>query len=445
MQSVARHTVYNVLGQAVPLVVGLAAIPIITKALGDSRFGLLLLMWAIIGYFSVLDLGLGRATTKFVAEALAGQDSARAQQVAGFTAAGQTALGILGGVVLAAVAPWLVSGVLHVPAGLTGEAVLAFRWLALSVPFVVLSLNLRAVLEGARRFDLANLIRAPNGVLAFAIPAAAAYFGAGLPEIVALLLGLRIVACWASWIAIRAALPGFRWDLRPPRDLVRTLLGYGGWVAVSNVVGPILTYLERFVLGAVAGVGAVAYFAAPYEAISRLLIVPASLAGGLLPVVSVPLGARGRAKVERLLGRSVRSLWMALGGPVVVVLLFSGPLLRLWLGPAYAAQGATAFAILAAGMLIMGLAHVPGVFLVGQGRPDLPAIFNLIELPIYVVLAWWCVRAYGVTGAALAWTLRVTLDAVLLFAAARMVGRLSLRSLLGLGVPSEVGRRGGCC
>ena len=86
-------------------------------------------------------------------------------------------------------------------------------------------------------------------------------------------------------------------------------------------------------------------------------------------------------------------------------------------------------------MLIIGLAHVPGVFLHGQGRPDLPAIFHLIELPIYVMLAWWCVRAYGVTGAALAWTLRVTLDAVLLFAAARMVGRFPLRSLLGLSVP----------
>ena len=432
MQRVARYTVYNILGQAVPLVVGVAAIPILTRSLGDTRFGLLALMWAIIGYFSVLDLGLGRATTKFVAEALAGQDTRRAQQVAGFTAAGQTALGVVGGAVLAALTPWVVTDLLRVPAGLRFEAEQAFRWLALSVPFVVLSLNLRAVLEGAQRFDLANLIRAPNGLLAFVIPAVAAPLGVGLAGIVALLLALRIVTCWATWIAIRGALPGFRWELRPARELVRLLLGYGGWIAVSNVVGPILTYLERFVLAAVAGVGAVAYFAAPYEAISRLLIVPASLAGGLFPVVSVALTDERRADAERLLGRSVRTLWALLGGPVIVVMLFSGPLLRVWLGPAYAAQGATALAILAAGMLIIGLAHVPSIFLLGQGRADLPAIFALIELPIYVALAWWCVRAYGVTGAALAWTLRVTLDAVLLFAAARKVGRFPLRSLLGL-------------
>jgi O-antigen/teichoic acid export membrane protein len=434
MHQVARHAAYNIVGQGVPVVAGVLAMPIITRALGDARFGLLGLMWAIIGYFSLLDLGLGRATTKFVAEALAAHDARRAQQVAGFTAAGQTALGILGGVALAALAPWLVSGLLRVPPELRVEAEQAFRWLALSVPFVVLSLNLRAVLEGAQRFDLANAIRAPSGVLGFAVPAVAASFGVGLPGIVALLLALRVVACSATWIVIRLALPGFRWELRPTRELVRPLLGYGGWVAVSNVVGPVLTYLERFVLGAVVGVGAVAYFAAPYEAVSRLLILPASLAGGLFPVVSIRLADDRRAEAERLLGRSVRSLWVLLGAPAIVVMVFSGTLLRVWLGPAYAAQGATALAILAAGMLIIGLAHVPSVFLYGQGRPDLPAIFQVFELPIYVALAWWCVRAYGVTGAALAWTLRVTLDAVLLFAAARMIGRFRLRSLLGLSV-----------
>src|SRR3989442_750024 len=289
MHRVARYTAYNILGQAVPLLVGVAAIPIITRSLGDTRFGILALMWAIIGYFSVLDLGLGRATTKFVAEALAGHDPRRAQQVAGFTAAGQTALGVVGGVLLAVLTPWVVTHLLRVPADVRVETEQAFRWLAVSVPFVVLLASLRAALEGAQRFDLANLIRAPHGALAFAIPAVAAPLGVGLAGIVALLFALRVVTCGVTWIAIRRALPGFRWELRPAPELVRQLLGYGGWAAVSNVLGPILTYLERFVLGAVAGVGAVAYFAAPYEAISRLLIVPASLAGGLFPVVSVPL------------------------------------------------------------------------------------------------------------------------------------------------------------
>src|SRR5437879_10943892 len=180
MQPVARHTLYNIFGQALPLAVGLVAIPILTRSLGDTRFGLLALMWAIIGYFSLLDLGLGRATTKFVAEALARQDARRAQQVAGFTAAGQTALGVVGGALLAAVTPWVVTDLLRVPAELRVEAEQAFRWLALSVPFVVLSLNLRAVLEGAQRFELANLVSEPQGMLALENTTVASGLGFGL-------------------------------------------------------------------------------------------------------------------------------------------------------------------------------------------------------------------------------------------------------------------------
>jgi len=50
----------------------------------------------------------------------------------------------------------------------------------------------------------------------------------------------------------------------------------------------------------------------------------------------------------------------------------------------------------------------------GRGRPDLPAKFHLLELGLYAVGAWLLVRAFGVTGAALAWTGRVTVDAGLL-------------------------------
>ncbi|MCI0403070.1 MAG: flippase, partial [Acidobacteria bacterium] len=49
---------------------GVLCIPPIIAGLGAERFGLLALAWAVLGYFNIFDLGLGRATTKFVAESL---------------------------------------------------------------------------------------------------------------------------------------------------------------------------------------------------------------------------------------------------------------------------------------------------------------------------------------------------------------------------------------
>ena len=63
----ARNTVWNLGGQVAPLVVAIFAIPPLIKGLGTDRFGVLTLAWVVIGYFSLFDLGLGRALTKLVA------------------------------------------------------------------------------------------------------------------------------------------------------------------------------------------------------------------------------------------------------------------------------------------------------------------------------------------------------------------------------------------
>ena len=71
----ARNVVWNLLGTGAPLLVAIVAIPLLIQGLGTARFGVLTLAWLVVGYFSLFDLGLGRALTKLVAEKLGkGQD-----------------------------------------------------------------------------------------------------------------------------------------------------------------------------------------------------------------------------------------------------------------------------------------------------------------------------------------------------------------------------------
>ena len=424
----ARNALYNVLGQGLPLVVGLAALPITLRALGNARFGLLGLAWAILGYVGALDLGLGRATTKYVAEYLAAGDDTRLRSVGTLAVASQTAMGVLGSVLFALLAPVLVDDVLRVTPALRAETRGMMLALALSVPFVVLAASLRAMLEAAQRFDIVNIIRTPTSAAVLFVPAIAASFGATLPTIVMLLIGVRVVACAASVVGIRRAIPAFRWTLDIRWETLRPLLGYGGWVSVSNVISPVLVYLERFLLAALAGVAAVAYYTVPSEVVMRLLIVPAGLAGALFPALSAT-GAGG--PTEQLLGRPLRFLLLILAPIVTGLVVCAGPLLYVWLGKDYAARSTAAFVVLAIGVLINGLAHLPYAYLLGRGRPDLPAKFHLVELPLYAVAGWLLIRQAGVTGAALAWTLRVAVDAVLLVAAVWRLSGVSPGRLLG--------------
>ncbi|MBC7620137.1 MAG: flippase, partial [Candidatus Saccharibacteria bacterium] len=61
--SLKRNTLWNLAGTTIPMVAALALIPYTLSRLGSESFGVLTLIWGLIGYFSVFDLGVGRALT----------------------------------------------------------------------------------------------------------------------------------------------------------------------------------------------------------------------------------------------------------------------------------------------------------------------------------------------------------------------------------------------
>jgi O-antigen/teichoic acid export membrane protein len=107
------------------MLIGLFVIPRLLHMLGTERFGILTLAWAVTGYFTFFDFGLGRALTKLVAEKAHANDSALVGSV--WTALLlMFATGSIAGIALALVTPWLVRSVLHISAPLQAEAARGF-------------------------------------------------------------------------------------------------------------------------------------------------------------------------------------------------------------------------------------------------------------------------------------------------------------------------------
>jgi O-antigen/teichoic acid export membrane protein len=148
-----------------------------------------------------------------------------------------------------------------------------------------------------------------------------------------------------------------------------------------------------------------------------MLIVPGSLVSALFPSVSAMHATGDRDGIKRVFSKAVRNMSLILAVPALVLILFGPMLLRFWLGETFAASGGTAVRILAFGVLMNSLAHVPSSFIVAIGRPDVNAKFHMLELLMHLPIAWWLIHKFGVTGAAIAWTIRVTFDAGLLFTA----------------------------
>ncbi len=425
---IARNTLMNLIGQAAPLLVAVITMPFIVRGLGTDRFGLLTLAWVVLGYFTVFDLGLGRATTKYVAEALGKDEGIQIPKIIWTAVTMQAIMGLAGAIFLLSITDFLVDRALNIPPELLGEAKSTFHLLAFSIPIVLTASSFSGVLEAAQRFDLINAIRVPTSILTYIIPLIGLSLGLGLPGIVALIVLARSVTLIAFMAINLRICPELRKYSASIEQLSR-LFAYGGWVTVSSIVGPILVYLDRFLICSLLTITAVAYYTAPYEAVTRLWVISASLTMTLFPAFSTLGGRNDRERLGMLFSRSLKYVLLTTGPIVVVICLFAGDMLQIWLGADFATESTTALQILATGILINSLANTPFALLQGAGRPDIPAKLHLIELFVYIGVAWILVSHFGITGAAGAWTLRVTLDALLLFWATFRVYDFSLRLL----------------
>src|SRR6185437_11783787 len=145
-----RHNIFrNLVGQTVPLVVGLVTVPVALSRLGNYRFGLLSLAWLMLGYLGIFDFGIGRATVHYTSRAVASGDEEGLRGIVWSSVAFNTAVSTAAAFLLYAIArPHLVP-LLHPAPALRSDCEQAFFWVCAGLPIVTISACLRAVLEGA--------------------------------------------------------------------------------------------------------------------------------------------------------------------------------------------------------------------------------------------------------------------------------------------------------
>ncbi len=437
----ARNTGLNLVGQVAPVAVAVFTIPILIHRLGDDRFGMLTIVWTFIGYFSLFDLGLGRALTQVVAAKI-GEGKEDEIPVLSWTGLFlMLLLGLVGTVVLAALAPLVVGRVLKVPEGLRPEALYAAFVLAFSVPVVISTAGLRGILEAKQRFDLVNAIRVPMGIYTFVAPLLVLPFSASLVPIVWVSMAGRMIVWLVHLAMCFRVIPSLRRSIRVDRAFVRPLLRYGGWMTVSNLISPVMVYMDRFLIGGLISVAAVAYYVTPYEMVTKLWMVPGALVGVLFPAFAAVFSV-DRHRAAELFELGSKATFLCLFPAVLVLVAFAHEGIAFWLKSAeFARQSAPVLQWLAAGVLVNSLGHVSFAVVQGAGRSDLTAKLHLAELPLYLAAFWLLTHRFGVAGAAMAWTARVAFDSAVLWVMAQrclgdsqLVRREGVRAAAGLGV-----------
>jgi O-antigen/teichoic acid export membrane protein len=403
--SVKRNSVYNLIGSVIPLAVSIFTIPLYLKLIGEARYGVLAIAWLLLGYFGIFDLGLGRATAQRIAELKNSNALVRAQTFwTAFTL--NVSLGVLGGLLVWPVANLFFSDVLSIDTELRLELQAAIPWLVLAVPMATLSGVLGGALQGAEKFFESNVVSVAGAALFQLLPLSMALLGyIDLGVLLPAALFARFLTlcvlyqrCW------RHIFRGFSVAI----DFAQCsqLLRFGGWVTVSAFLNPIMTMLDRFIIGALLGAKAVSYYTIPFQLSERTTILSGSLTSALFP----RFAAVSDDEAKRLASDGLQILNVVVTPLIVLGILLLDPLLAWWITPEFSSHSALVGKIILIGFWINGFSKIPYASLQAKGRPDLVAKCHMIEVVPYLLMLYLGLRFFGLEGAAMAFGLRMIVD-----------------------------------
>ena len=414
----AKNSIWNLVGLGLPLVAALIALPHLVTGLGTTRLGILAITWTVVGYFSLFDFGIGRALTTLIAEELG---AGRRERSAGLAWTGlclMVALGLVGTLLVFVGTPFLLTRVLKVPEELYQESYKAFLVLAATIPFVISAAGLRGILEAYQRFDLVNAVRIPLGLLNFLGPLAMLPFSNSLFAMVMVLAVGRVLAWAASAVLSARVMPELWRGVCFRRESVAPLVRLGGWMTVTNTVGPVIVYIDRFLIAYFVSATAVAFYVTPFEVVGKLLIVTSAIASVLFTAFAASF-QNDRALTARRYQQGLGAT-AALLFPACLAFVILAPMgIRLWIDADFAMESGTVAQLLAIGVFANAMGQIPFTLVQAVGRPDLSAKLHVIELPLYILLVWGLASRHGVNGAALAMAIRSLIDTLILMLIAR--------------------------
>ncbi len=403
--SLARNTFWNFLGVLIPSLAALPAIGYLARVLGVENFGLLTLSFAIIGYASIFDLGLSRAVIREVA--LSSDKGSEVNRAVGTSSVVVTIAGFTCALLLYFNSERLASS-LGVTAGNWPDVVLGLNYLSFAIVPLLLSTVWFSFLEGRGDFRNLNFLKIISGLAVAIIPAAWVWIS-GDERFSVAMLGLVASRIFVMLLAyVFCVLPfGLRVHVFDYFTFKR-LINYGGWITVSNFISPVMVYFDRFFISSHLGAATVALYSAPSEVIGRVAFVPTSISRVIFQRLSLDSSDSIQIRV------AYKMTFVVCGLSSALIFFGSDIILSVWLGDKYLGEASLVLKILAVGFLFNSLAQIPFAKIQAEGNSRLTAILHIFEVLPYLALLYFLVLHSSIVGVAIAWTVRVSVDFLLL-------------------------------
>lgn len=402
--SLLENIVLSLGGRSLLVVFAVVSTPVLVHRLGTAQYGVYILAVTAGGLLGLLDFGLGPALITFLSQSLQARDQVRSQKLVSTAMSLYLGIGIVGATAFALLVPWLVGGLLRVPAGLAQPARQSL-WLSASGFGISMCLSVfNAIPTALERYDLLTKRAVSVSLVTTLATIAYALTGGVLQGLVLINVLGGVIVLLSFYSASRSLLPSVSFGPGFDGASFRQLARFSAFKFVGSLGGTLVFRFDQFAIGALLGVGAVGYYAIPANGLLRVQGFLAQLVGPLFPRVSKLRGDNAALRVLYL--RSCRGVAIVAVAVLVTLFVFADQILRYWIGGSQgelvARTSSSAMRWLVVAFLIQALASVPVTFCEALGKPHINNGFAAVGAIIHVPLVLVLVPRLGISGAAIA-------------------------------------------
>lgn len=374
--------------------------PYVVKSLGNTTYGLWVLLGSLVGYLGLLDFGVRGAVTKYVARLHADADNEQAGRLT------STALRIFSLMGLAAILVTVVLAtvIIHrfnITPAETATARLVLTIGGLTVATALVGGVYGGVVIGLQRFDLNGMLEIGVGVIRVAGIYFALKLGFGILALAVIQLGVSAARTAGLFWYARRLYPELQvrfttWDT----VAFRQIFSFSAYATLLLFSSSLILYSDSVVIGAFLPIGLITYFAIAGNLIDYTRSLVRGISTTLTPRTSA-LEARDPHAVSGVILRAARLSTLLILPIAVTFLLRGSRFINIWMGPAYGHEAGRILGILTVSLLFSAATQVTLSALMGLSRHKEYAPFNIAEAVINLGLSIYWVRLFGIAGVAL--------------------------------------------
>jgi O-antigen/teichoic acid export membrane protein len=384
----------------VSILVGVFLSPFILHRIGDTGFGIWVLIFSVTGYYGLFDLGIRSSVTRYVSTYSATDDREGLQKLINTSMATYTAIGSVA-MAVTLVCSLFVDRLFRIPP----EFLTTARWLflmvgtsvALGFPTGVFG----GILEGLQRFYLVNVTNLVATLLRAVLIVVALTHGYGLLTLAFITVVLPILSSLVrAGFVLQLLQIRFGWKY-VDRNALREIANYSAVSFILMIAYKLRFKTDEIVIGTMLSVTAITYFSVGDRLLDYASEVVSSLAQIFVPMSGQSVARGDTDQLRKILIAGNRACALIVLPMTIVLIILGKSVIAAWVGSRYIAASYPVLVTLAIPMTFTLAQAASTRILYGMAKHRSLAWVMLMESLANLILSVILIRPFGIVGDAL--------------------------------------------